>query len=541
MEWQVDRKKYVYDRRDMTNANETSALISQAVAHHQRGRLAEAEEIYRRTLAHNPRHVDSLQLLGTLLHQVGSYAPAIELLGRAIDLNDWVPEFHCNLGAALFAAGKIETAETSCRRALVLRPDFRESYKNLGGVLQALGKIKEASASYRYADMLGPSLAIECSDLGTNLQTEGKIDEAVALYRRSIVLEPDFGVAYNNLGSAQQAEGRISEAIASYRQAIACKTDFATAHNSLGILLLLTGRLLEGWPQYEWRWLDDKNGLKLRAFSQPQWNGEDLAGRTILLHGEQGLGDIVMLCRYVPLVAARMPVVLELPRSIVSLLSPLGDVARIVAKGEALPAFDLHCPLGSLPLALSTTVETIPPPVPRLEVDPERVVKWRDRLPPTGYRVGICWQGNPSYPSDHLRSAPLSAFARLARIPGLHLISLQKQYGLDQLDGITGVITLNDDFDNGPDAFLDTAAVMMSLDLIITIDSAIAHLAGTLGRPVWLALQEIPHWPWMLNGLDTPWYPGMRLFRQESPAGWRPVFDRIAAELAFLTQTEDET
>jgi hypothetical protein len=259
----------------------------------------------------------------------------------------------------------------------------------------------------------------------------------------------------------------------------------------------------------------------------------------LLLHAEQGLGDILQFCRYAPLLAERgAEVVLEVPRTLVRLLGGLSGKVTLVARGDPLPDFDLHCPLMSVPGRLATTVEMIPAPVPYVAADAVRAAHWTARLPADGLRIGIGWQGNPAGTVDRGRSAPLAAFAPLARVPGVRLISLQRHHGLDQLerlpDGMT-VDTLGGDFDSGPDAFLDAAVVMANLDLVISTDTAIVHLAGALGRPVWVALKAVPHWTWMIDREDSPWYPSARLFRQVTDGDWRGVFDRMAAELARWT------
>jgi hypothetical protein len=295
---------------------------------------------------------------------------------------------------------------------------------------------------------------------------------------------------------------------------------------------LLRGDFKEGLEKYEWRWRGED--LERRDFAQPQWRGEDIAGRTILLHADRGLGDTIQFCRYASLVAARGgDVVLEVPHALRRLLSSLQGLHRLVTSGDPVPVFDLHCPLMSLPLAFGTTIDTIPGQAPYLAAEADLCAFWRDRLPPADFRVGITWQGNPVHKNDQNRSLPLKQFAPLAAIPGVSLISLQKDHGLDQLNDLPDgmcVHRLGVGYDEG--GFQDTAALIMALDLIVTVDSSVAHLAGALGRPAWIALPFIPDWRWMLDRADSPWYPTVRLFRQRKRGDWNDVFAGMAAELA---------
>jgi len=460
-------------------------------------RLIESEALYRQILAADRFHEEALHGLGLIAYRQGRLDAAGKFFFAALLLNPQRADFYSNSGAVLSSLEKSARAELVYRRGLRLMPEFPNAHDNLGAL---------------HAD-------------------QRKFPEAVTCHHRALILQPDHVGARNNLGVVARHLGQLTKAEIEFRRALVMDPTHAKAHTNLAIILLLSGRLPEAWPHYEWRWQGGDDHLRTRSFPIPQWDGAALAGRTILLYGEQGMGDVLMLCRFAPLVAAQGRVLLQVPQKMIHLLTPLSDIMEIFAEGASLPKFDLHCPLGSLPGAFRTTRETIPAPViPALDED--RVAKWRDLLPPSGLRVGICWQGNPSYPADRERSAPLAAFLPLSAIAGVHLISLQTHHGLQQIPDLPGLITLGDDFDAGPDAFIDTAAVMMSLDLVITIDSAIAHLAGALGRPVWLALPTVPYWVWMLDREDSCWYPGMRLFRQTIRGNWQGPFARMARELA---------
>ncbi|MDR3435630.1 tetratricopeptide repeat-containing glycosyltransferase family protein [Telmatospirillum sp.] len=548
-------------------------LFYEAVRHHQAGRLTEAENLYRRILLIDPFFADALHLLGVLANQVGRHDIAVDLINKAIALNDQVPTFHCNLGNVLRDMGKLDEAVSSYRRAIACKENYPEAHYNLGNALKDQGKLDEAAASYRRAVDQKPDLVAAHNNLALVLKAQGKLDDAVASYRQALACKPDLAEAHNNLANALKDKGDLKDAVASYRQALVYKPEFAEAHYNLGIalkdigielkdsnklreavasyqmalvynpdyaeahynlglLLLLIGRYEEGWHEYEWRWRVKDFLSPRRDFRQPLWQGECLKGKRILLHAEQGLGDAIQFCRYVPLVAALGgQVVLEVPRSLKGLLKGSG-IDHIVAKGDPLPPFDLHCPLLSLPKVFGTRVETIPATIPYLTAGPERVAFWRDRLPQSGFRVGIVWHGNPTYGGNHNRSIPLTCFAPLASIPGVRLICLQKNHGLDQLESLPSgmhVERLGQDYDDGD--FADTAAVIKNIDLVISSCTSVVHLAGALGQPVWLPLAAFPHWVWLLERDDSPWYPGMRLFRQTSHGDWPGVFKHIAAEL----------
>jgi hypothetical protein len=334
---------------------------------------------------------------------------------------------------------------------------------------------------------------------------------------------PRDAQAQGNLGGVLKELGRPVEALDCYRAALRLHPDDPVLHVNLGIALLLAGRFDAGWEEYEWRFR--AGAARIPPCTQPRWNGEELAGRTLLIRAEQGIGDTIQFCRYVTMAAARGPVALEVQPGLRHLVRDLP--ARIIEAGGVLPVFDLWCPLLSLPPLLGMQA----PAPPYLTADADRVAAWRDRIGVHGRRIGIAWQGNPASAAERGRSIPLREFLPLAQIPGVRLISLQKHHGLEQFAGVPDGVrieTLDDDFDAGPDAFIDTAAVMQCLDMVITSDTSVAHLAGALGRPVWVGLQHVPDWRWLLEGEDCLWYPTMRLFRQTKRGDWGGVFARMA-------------
>jgi tetratricopeptide (TPR) repeat protein len=498
------------------------------------GRIEDALAAYDAALRVRPDDAQALFNRGVALKSLGRADEALAAYDGVLRIGPDNIEALCNRGAILRDLDRFEEALAAYDAALRIRPHFAAALFNRGVALTDLGRVADALLAYDEALRIEPDDPEILRNRGAALYELGRLDEAVGAYDAALRVRPDFAEAHYDRGVALKDLSRIEDAIDAYNAALGVRPDYVEALYNLSFLHLLRGDLKEGLEKYEMRQSASKH-LKPRGFAQPQWQGEDLAGRTILLHAEQGLGDTIQFCRYVALAARRGGrVALEAPAMLRRLLSGLEGVDQWVNTGESLPAFDLHCPLLSLPLALGTTLDTIPADVPYLSAEPDRVSFWRDRLGSRGFRIGVVWRGGPAYTRDSQRSVPLSSFAPLAALPGVRLISLQKQHGLEELEhlpiGMT-VETLGDDFDAGPDAFLDTAAVIANLDLVATVDTAVGHLAGALGRPVWFALSSAPHWVWMLGRSDSPWYPTARLFRQPRDGDWDSVFAAMAAGL----------
>ena len=363
------------------------------------------------------------------------------------------------------------------------------------------------------------------------------LEEAVANFDRAIALKPDFAQALSKRGNALREMHRLDEALRSFDQAIALKPDFASAIKNRGMTLLFMGRLRQGWADYEWRWKETEGG-KRPKLAAPVWRGENLEGRRIVVFSEQGLGDIIQFVRYLPLLVRRgADVTCLVTPKLARLLRPLEQRIAIAASVDGPQVFDFQCAMMSLPDRFGTELSSIPASVPYLFPEDRLICDWRGRLGAQGFKVGINWQGSPERKLDRGRAIPPGAFAPLAQIEGVRLISLQKNHGSDRpVDAPVGlaVETLGGTFDSGPDAFVDTAAVMANLDLIVTSDTSIAHLAGALGRPVWVGLKHDPDWLWMLERSDSPWYPTMRLFRQQSPGDWNSVLQGMTSELSAI-------
>ncbi|MDP1751785.1 MAG: tetratricopeptide repeat-containing glycosyltransferase family protein [Reyranella sp.] len=530
-----------YDRAISLDPRYADAHMNRGLALQRLHRYEESLSNYDKAIALNPGWADAYNDRGAALQKLQRHEEALASYDKAAMLKPGCADACFNQGNALLALQRHAEALAHYDRAISLEPHHVDAHFNRGNALLNLHRNSEALASYERAAALRPDYADAFYNQGVALMSLERYAEALSRFDRAIALKPHHSDAYTNRGNALRNLQRYEEARASYDQSITLQSGNARACFCKAQLELGLGNFKSGWPLYESRWeLDDVRPHR-RSFSQAPWLGsEPIEGKTILLHSEQGLGDTIQFSRYVPLLAERgAAIAFEAPRSVARLLAGLTGSATIIASGDSLPAFDLHCPLLSVPGLVGTTVETIPARMPYLAAEPKLVAQWRERLPPGGIRIGIVWQGNPSGSIDRGRSAPLAGFAPLARLPGVRLISLQKHHGLDQLDRLPAgmaVETLGPDFDSGTDAFVDAAAVMMSLDLVISTDTAIVHLAGALNRPVWVALKAAPHWTWMTDRDDSPWYPSARLFRQTSDGDWRDVFERMAAKLISLRQ-----
>jgi len=511
-----------------------SAALAAGLHLHRSGKLVEAEQSYARLLETSPDDADVLCLMGSVRLALGKPAMAVSDLREAIRHRAAYPEAHNNLGIGLTELGQLDDAAVAFRTALRLRPGYAEAHNNLGTVLRDQSKLDEAESCFREATRIKPGYAEALMNLGVALADRGEYSGAISCYEQSLQVNPSSAPAYMNLGNARRDRGEFDQADASYRNALRIQPDYAEAHYNRALGQLLRGDYEAGWQGYEWRFRC--RSFPHRPFEQPTWDGSALDGRSILLHTEQGLGDVLQFIRYAPLVKERGGiVVVECPRSLTGLLEDSPGIDRLVAGGDPLPWFDVQTPLMSLPRLLKTTLATIPAADPYIIPNPARVARWRDELADvTGFKIGVCWQGNPKYPADRQRSFPLEALAPLARVPGVRLFSLQKGNGTEQLAALADrftVIDLGPRLDESTGAFLDTAAVLKSFDLVVVPNTAIAHLAGAVGVPTWVALPAGLEWRWLVDRDDSPWYPTLRLFRRGPADGWNDVFERMAGEL----------
>ncbi len=481
--------------------DDVQAALQQGLAHYRAGRFAEAERVYRGILARQPQEPEALHMLGVLAHQAGHDEVAVDLIGQAIRVAPKRPAFHNNLGSCHEARGDLRAALAAYRRALALRSDLPEAHNNVGNVLQATGD---------YA-------------------------AAIAAYRRALALHPAYAEAHNNLGNALQGAGRLEEAVAAHRQALALRGDFADAQWNLAYALLLQGDYAAGWAQNEWRWQATGRQPADPGWRQPLWLGTPSpAGRTLLVHHEQGLGDTLQMLRYVPLLAAEdARVIVRVPPVLAAVAATVPGVSAVVQAGGALPDFDLHCPCMSLPHAFGTRLETIPAKLPYLSAPESSRAAWQARLGTAQrLRVGLAWAGSVAHRNDRNRSLPLQQLLPLLDLD-VEFHSLQKEYRGDdraRLDADGRIIDHAAELGD----LADTAGLIAGLDRVITVDTAVAHLAGGMGRPVWLLLPFAPDYRWLLGREDSPWYPGMRLFRQAAPDDWAGVIVHVRKALAAL-------
>jgi tetratricopeptide (TPR) repeat protein len=510
-------------------------LLATAVQQHRAGRLKEAAAIYHRILKLQPRHPDALHLLGLVRHAAGAHVEALQLVEQAIAAAGNVAAFHVAHGAILTALGRAEAA-AALHRAIAISPEHAEAWNALGNIRQAAGDATAAEDAYRRALTARPDYAEALSNLGSALRAQGRLADAEIVLRQALAVRPDYANALANLGLVLQEQARWTEALDAYDRALAIDPGQPAAHGNRGMLLLLLGRMEEGFAEYEWRWRMPSFATPRRDFARPLWDGHGSADKTLFVHAEQGLGSAIQFVRYAGLAASRcVRVILECQEPLArlfrqSLAGSGGPVAEVIVKGEAPPAFDRHAPLMSLPHLLGTTLATVPAAIPYLRADERDVAQWTARLATAaGPRVGLVWAGNRRHENDRNRSMPAASLATLVARCDASFFSLQVPASADDLAAFPAG-RLTDLAPHLPD-FAATAAALHALDLVISVDTAVVHLAGALGRPAWLLLPFVPEWRWLLDRQDSPWYPSLRLFRQASPGDWSGVLDQIAEVL----------
>ncbi len=508
------------------------------------GRLPEAEQSYSLALALEPGNSVTLHSRALVRYLLGRYAEALQDYDVLGDQGKEDAPALIGRGATLVALRRYGEALAPLENAIQLVPGDAEAHIQRGVALLNLERNAEALESFDRALAIRPDVSEVLNNRGIALTATGRLSEGLESFIRSAVLSGMTAENNTNIGIVLKILGRHREAATSFDRALAYKPDDPSARFALAFLYLALDEFTLGWPLYEARFDVPALGNPARHCDARRWSGsEPLAGKSLLVHAEQGLGDVIQFCRYLPLLAAQgAAVVFEVMPSLKALLRTLPAAIRLVGRGEPLPPVDYYCPLMSLPLAFKTRLDTIPAQVPYLTADPERTASWMRRLRALpGLRVGIAWQGNPAVEKliwARGRSIPLAALEPLAHLPGVSLVSLQKGAGLEQLREVPfaqQIIDFSADLDRGADAFLDTAAVMAGLDVVISSDTSIAHLAGALGRPVWTVLAASPEWRWGLKRSDSPWYPSMRLFRQTADGDWTPVVAAIAQALQKLS------
>jgi tetratricopeptide (TPR) repeat protein len=525
-----------YNRALALQPDYVGALINRGAALYELRRYDEALQNYDRALALKPDAVDAQYNRAGVLHELKRYDEAVAGFDRAIALRPDLAEAHANRGNTLNVLKRFDEALASLDRALTLRPNLIEAMVNRGNALNSLKRYGDALLAYDRALSLHPGHAGAHYNRGATLHEMRRYQDALTSYDRALALQANYPEAWSNRGATLYELVRHDEALASYDRAIALQPDFPEAHWNAASLRLLTGDFKRGWSEYEWRWKYEAMAIASRNFPQPLWRGEPIEGKTILLHSEQGLGDTIQFCRYATLVAARAArVIFEVDKPLHELMTGLAGVSQVVQRGAALPEFDVHCPLLSLPAAFASDLETIPSAPFYLSASPQKLVEWRERFSAGNRcRIGLVWSGNPAHKRDQNRSIDLGALLPLLDIDA-DFVSLQK----DVRPADAMVLSQRPDiaqFSGELSDFSDTAALISQLDLVIAVDTSVAHLVGALGRPVWILLPYLPDWRWLLDRDSSPWYPAARLFRQDETRAWASTVQRVREALLEFIQ-----
>jgi tetratricopeptide (TPR) repeat protein len=521
-------------KRQPHNANVLHLL---GIIYYQAQNYDSATRSIRKSLEINPADSEAYYNLGRTFQKLERIDDAIESFQKALQYNPYLVDAYLNLGNIFQEKKELDEAITCYKEAIQKNPNFPGAYYNLGVALQEKEQLDESVSAYQKALDLNPRYADAYHDMGYVLQLKGQLDKAVECYQKALTIKPDLFDAYNNLGRVYQEQGRMDEAIASYQKAIRMNPDFAEAHSNLSMALLLMGKLRQGWTEYEWRWkLEDHSRYD---FPQPLWKGSDVSGRTLFLYAEQGFGDTIQFIRYASMAAENgARVIVECQKELKSLVERVNGVEKVITREDPIPGFDFHCPLLSLPMIFDTGLESIPSRIPYLTVDEAFIEKWHKRICTCnrGFKAGLVWSGNPKHKANRIRSCDLATFAPFADLQDVTFYSLQKGEAAKQAKNPPDGLDLVDVMDEVGD-FADTAGLIMNLDLIISVDTSVAHLAGALGKPAWILLAFSPDWRWMLDRQDNPWYPTMRLFRQPSPGDWKSVISGVLSQLRSMNRT----
>ena len=509
-------------------------LADKALAAHRAGDLAEADRLYRALLRRDPGNFDLLHLAGSVNHALGRLAEALRFLTAAVRWNARSALALSDLGLVQHRLERYADALASYDAVLALEPDNGDVVNRRAAALLRLDRPDEALAELERLLAVAPDHAEALGNRGNVLVRLNRPDQAIASYDAARRIVGDTAQLLTNRAHALRRLDRVEEAVADLHNAIARRPDFAEAHFELGMAQLTLGDFAGGWDEYEWRWKAAAFSAHQRPFTSPLWTGaQDLTGKTILLHGEQGLGDTIQFVRYVPLVARRgASVVLEVQPELVALLSGFAGASCVIARGRKLPRFDLHCPLMSLPRAFGTTAGTIPTAAPYIQVAAARAQIWAQRLPAHGPLIGIAWAGRRAHHNDRNRSLPLARLAPLLCGGGARFVSLQR----DLRDGDAAILRQNPDvLDLGgvPEDFADTAALIARLDAVVSVDTAVAHLAGALGKRLFLLLPFAADFRWLRRRTDSAWYPTAELLRQPAFGDWDSVVARLRPLLNF--------
>ena len=550
------------------NPNQISVYNNLGILLHQQRNFTDAIALYQKALTLKPDYVEALNNLGNSFQEIGEMNEAISAYEKAIVIQPNFAPAYFNCGNAWMTKENLETAENYYKKAIELQPDYAEALGHLGLLKQKQGQFSEALICLNKALELNPNFVELLNNLGIALEENGQVEDAIACYRKAISIKPDFLAVFNNLGNSLQKQllfkdaiaiyqqaisqhpnfaeaindlghalqelGQLEDAIKYYQKAILIKPDYADAHLNFALSLLLRGELIQGFSEYEWRWQIRKN--EIRNYSQPIWDGSNLQGKTIFLHLEQGLGDMIQFIRYIPLVQEKGGrIIVECYPHLLKLFSQIQGIKQWVICGGQIPHFDVYASLMSLPRILGTTLDNIPASIPYLKGDifPSSFIFPASSL----LKIGIVWSGSVAHHKNYQRSCSLTKFTELVEISQVSFYSLQKELSERDRDLLNQ--TNIQDLSQYLGDFTDTAAIISQLDLVITVDTSVAHLAGAMGKPVWLLLSYIPDWRWLLEREDSPWYPTMKLFRQPSLGDWDSVFHKLKTSLQTLNQNPE--
>ena len=533
-----------FDRVLQQDPRSVFALHNRANALMALNRYSEARPSIEMLLRVAPGYVPAFVNNANLLSHEKKYREAVAALDRALSIEPDNADVLNARGNALSGIRRYDDALASYDKAARLKPKSAAFQISRGNALAALGHHDAALAAFAHASTLEPSNPEVPFQRANALMDRNRLADALAACDQAIALRSDYAPALLLRANLLLHKGEPGEALTAYDRAIASNPTYPEAHYHRGSALLLHGRFREGWREFEYRWKVADCGFDRPVLHAPEWRGEPLSGRSIVVYSEQGLGDAIQFARLLPrLVNTGARVTFLCHPALVRLFRPFSSAIELAATTDANRRFDFQCALMSLAERFGIEPHDLPGTMPYLFAEPDLVAQWRDRIGSHGFKVGIGWQGNPIGLIDKGRSVPLANFLPLSQIPGLRLISLQKTHGLGQLSQLPpgmAVETIGA-FDEGRDAFVDTAAIMQGLDLVITSDTATAHLAGALGVRTWVALKRVPDWRWMLDGEGSPWYPTMRLFRQTTAGDWESVFLAMAAALRTAVQSRSAT
>jgi len=515
----------------------TEALET-AGRYHRNGDIQQAQRQYQRILQVEPSQPEALHALGVIAFQLKKYDTASNLIGNAIENKPNVPQFHYNLGLVFILLKREEKAIQVFEKAIEINPDYAEAYYNLGLALKKQRQFEKAVLNFKHVMKLTPDDADAYYNLGNTYEALDRYEAAVENYQLAIKKNGAFAGAFNNLALVLKAMGRIDEAIVYLREAVRLQPGLADAHWNLSLALLVKGEFEEGWKEHEWRFLRGKRStIYPHRFGIPLWDGSSFTGKRLFVHSEQGFGDTLQFIRYLPMVKRRGGTVLfETFRPLLRILNNfpgIDELVEISPNRSHVESCDYYVPIMSLPMLFATDVPTIPSNIPYLSPDPVKVEKWKNRVNRRGYKIGIVWAGKPEHENDGNRSCELEHFLPLSEISGIAMYGLQKGDAARQTETLPGKKRIVN-FERELKDFSDTAAAIENLDLLISVDTAAAHLAGAMGKLVWTLLPYAPDWRWLLEREDSPWYPTMRLFRQPVRGDWDAVFDKVKDELEKL-------